>query len=59
MISYYNSSISEWEPVIEKNKVVYKSNNTQSEEFHLIQFMKNLNLNLTEEFLQIVLFQMA
>ena len=36
MISYYNTTLSEWEPLIEKTQVELISNHARGQEFHLI-----------------------
>jgi hypothetical protein len=55
MISYYNSSVSEWEPFVEKTHIELISNFTKGQIFHLISFKSNLNINLTTQFLQILM----
>jgi hypothetical protein len=51
MISYYNSSASEWEPFIEKTKIELMTNFFNGQIFNLISFKNNLNINVTTSFL--------
>lgn len=51
MISYYNSSASEWEPFIEKTKIELMTNFYKGQIFNLISFKNNLNINVTTSFL--------
>ena len=54
MVSYYNSQVCEWEPLIEKTKIHLKiermveSSQTQV----LLSFKRNLNINITDMLMQ-------
>ncbi len=47
MISYYNASVSEWEPLIEKTRIEYIYNDNKGQLFNMISIKNSLNINLT------------
>jgi|LauGreDrversion4_2_1035121.scaffolds.fasta_scaffold41257_5 hypothetical protein len=52
MVSYYNATASEWEPLIEKFKVELISNHYKGQIFHLISVKNDFNVNVTTELLK-------
>lgn len=55
MISYYNPGASEWEPLIEKVKVELMTNKFKGQEFNLIQFKSDFNVNISTQFMQTII----
>ena len=51
MVSYYNPNASEWEPLIEKVKIEYRSNHFKGQIFNLISFRNEFNINITTQFI--------
>lgn len=51
MISYYNASASEWEPLLEKTTVELMFDSFKGQVFNLISLKKNLNINITTQLL--------
>ena len=52
MLSYYNPSASEWEPLIEKVKIELMTNHYKGQIFHLISLKSDFNVNVSIELMQ-------
>lgn len=47
MVSYYNPSASEWEPLIEKVKIEIMTNSFKGQIFNLVSFKSDFNINMS------------
>ena len=55
MVSYYNAKAGEWEPFIEKARIHYLSDSYKDQNFILVSFKNDFNINITNELTQILI----